>query len=79
MLRGESPACSPAEHSTHAVSPTDGAEWDQPRKALTDAWPTRCPQAHAQTDNLVAGTPAERRGRSVDMLPNGVLAAHLGR
>lgn len=72
----QSATASAAEHSARSEGSHADAEWAQLRRALTDASPTEYPQVHAQAENLVSGTPAERRRWSVDMLLNGILATH---
>lgn len=72
----QSATASAAEHSARSEGSTADAEWAQLRRTLTDASPTEYPQVHAQAENLVSGTPGERRRWSVDMLLNGILATH---
>ncbi|GAA2749815.1 helix-turn-helix domain-containing protein [Kitasatospora cinereorecta] len=70
----QSATASAAEHSARREDSRAEADWDRLRTALAGASPEVHPHVRAQADNLVSGTPVERRRWSVDMLLNGILA-----
>jgi AcrR family transcriptional regulator len=65
---------SAAEHSARREDTNAQRDWIQLRQALGTASPDTLPHVRAQADNLVSGTPAERRRWSIDTLLNGILA-----
>jgi AcrR family transcriptional regulator len=65
---------SAAEHSARREDSNAEQEWVQLRQALSSAAPDVHPHVRAQVDNLLSGTPAERRRWSVETLLNGILA-----
>lgn len=65
---------SAAEHSAHREDSNAEQDWIQLRQALSGAGPKVHPHLHAQADNLLSGTPAERRRWSVETLLSGLLA-----
>lgn len=65
---------SAAEHSARREDRNAEQDWIQLRQALSGAASEVHPHVHAQADNLVSGTPAERRRWGIETLLNGILA-----
>ncbi|MFF8918884.1 TetR/AcrR family transcriptional regulator [Streptomyces sp. NPDC015032] len=65
---------SAAEHSARREDSNAEQDWNQLRQALAGASPDVHPHVRAQADNLVSGTPAERRRWGIDTLLNGIQA-----
>lgn len=64
---------SAAEHSARREDSNAERDWIQLRQALATASPDTLPHVRAQADNLVSGTPTERRRWSIETLLNGIL------
>lgn len=64
---------SAAEHSAQRENSNTEQDWMRLHRALSAVTADVHPHVHAQADNIVAGTPAERRRWIVETLLNGIL------